>query len=213
MIKILSILLIAGMVVFMACSNGSKKDIEKTKADSTRKADSVTKINDSIIKVKVAESLRKVKIADSLKKDSMNKNVNEEIVGLPCFIGMTKLQVKNYWSTKISDECFNDGKNLFQILSFTCMQDGSNGSFAGSPDFTANFDNISGKCTYHSTKFSVLDISIYRAKLIQAGYVVNASLDGFVNKHKTILWKFEPAVRWGNGETTDVYFINCKSIK
>ena len=50
---------------------------------------------------------------------------------LKSYIGLTKIQIKEYWSTKVSDECFSEGtytdskQDFFSINSFTCIQDGS----------------------------------------------------------------------------------------
>ena len=57
--KSLSILLLAIIVIFMACGGANKKDIKKAILDSIRKADSIAKINDSIIKVKVVKAKKK----------------------------------------------------------------------------------------------------------------------------------------------------------
>ena len=135
---------------------------------------------------------------------------------LKCFIGMSKEQIKDYWSTKVSDECFDEGKytdsnvSYFQIFSFNCTQDGSNGSFAGHPAFVASFDTIKEKCTEHSTKFSIHNISIIKAQLKNAGYHFDNSLEAWINTNKKILWELEPGVTFQDGSTTDVYFISCK---
>jgi hypothetical protein len=71
--KLLALFLAAGMVAFMACGGGKKEAAAKAKADSTKKADSIAKINDSIKKIKEADSLKEVAKKDSLKKDSIDK--------------------------------------------------------------------------------------------------------------------------------------------
>jgi len=71
--KLFALFLAAGMVAFMACGGGKKEAAAKAKADSTRKADGIAKVNDSIKKIQMADSIKKAQMADSLKKDSIDK--------------------------------------------------------------------------------------------------------------------------------------------
>ena len=61
--KLLSLLVVAGMVTFVACGPSAEKKAEQAKADSTRIADSLNQV--SIDAQKLADS---VKMADSTAK-------------------------------------------------------------------------------------------------------------------------------------------------
>jgi hypothetical protein len=134
---------------------------------------------------------------------------------LKCFIGKTPEQIKNYWSAFVSDECFMEGEAqgsyYFNILSFDCVNDGSNNGFSGHPAFVSYFPSESGKCYEHSMKVSVHNISIIKAQLTQAGYHYDSGKKAWINPNSKLAWTCEPAVVMPNGQTTDTYFIRCKS--
>ncbi len=77
--KLLSLLIVAGMVAFVACGPSQAELEAKRIADSIRVADSVKKVNDSLAEIARQDSIKKAeeakKIADSLHQDSVKKGL------------------------------------------------------------------------------------------------------------------------------------------
>ena len=75
------------------------------------------------------------------------------------FIGQSKSQIKDFWSTKISSVYFQDSEEE----AFVIMVDN-----VGVPEFQSIF-NERGKCIRHQTKISFNDISVIIARLKKVG--------------------------------------------
>ena len=95
------------------------------------------------------------------------------------FIGQTKTQIKNFWSTKISSVYFKDTEEEAFVIMV---------GDAGPPEFQAIFDE-KGKCTSHQTKISFNDISVVIARLKKANYKLVDNTDTWVDVSKKISCK------------------------
>jgi len=98
---------------------------------------------------------------------------------LNVFIGKTKVQIKDFWSTKISSIYFDESiEELFIIM------EGN----AGVPSFQAIF-NEKGKCRSHQTSISFVDISIIQARLKKMGYHYDEETSKWLDPTKKICAK------------------------
>jgi hypothetical protein len=91
------------------------------------------------------------------------------------FIGQTKAQVIDYWSTRVSSLYFNEyGESVFIIM-----------KGKSDPEFEAEFDE-KGKCFSHYSKITFSEISIMSARLKKAGFIYNSKTESYNNATKKI---------------------------
>ena len=100
------------------------------------------------------------------------------------FIGQTKAQIKDYWSTRVSEDYFKEGKWDNTQEEYFMIQ-----KSVGLSDFDATFD-VNGKCKYHSMLIKLRDVSVMKARLGKMEYNYNEKLDGYLDAKKKYIWKF-----------------------
>ncbi len=105
------------------------------------------------------------------------------------FIGKTKQQVIDYWSTRVSDDYFQEGKWDDTNEEYFSIMKGN----IGNPDFSATFD-AKGRCNTHSMLVSDSNLSIMRARLKKMGYTYSEKIGGYIDVKKRYIWIFEPVM-------------------
>lgn len=174
------ILLAAGFM--MSCGNINDR-IEAIEADKQTQIDSLKK--------QVLENQQQIKNILLLIK-------NISALDIPFFIDMTRDEVREFWSTKVSIVYFHEGKYDDTNQDFFNINFGR----SGIPNFSATFTN--GKCNFHTSRINFEDISIMQAKLKKAGY--NLYKDESV-------WKLPGGDhQWSIRQSGNFYFIDCKKL-
>jgi len=110
-----------------------------------------------------------------------------------CFIGMTKAQVKDYWSTEVSEDCMAfQEETSFKIFSFHCENSSGGVDYdlttVRLPVFEATFDSISKKCIYQKMEFQPPKYSIVNAQLKKAGFHYDETNKRWINEQKKVYW-------------------------
>lgn len=90
------------------------------------------------------------------------------------FVGQTKAQVKDYWSTRVSSDYYDEGTyndhpdtDFFLI----CKECGSGSYMTMNADFSADF--INNICISNSYAIKSKDLSVYIARINKAGFKWN----------------------------------------
>ena len=120
-------------------------------------------------------------------------------------------QVKDYWSDKISSECYDEGAAendgyYFDIMSFKCVENGS--PKMGTPDFVAHFDK-KGKCYYSATKFKIGNGSIVDSKLKKLGFKFDSNKKLWVNPSVPYTFSTAPIASFNGVVMGDDFLLMC----
>jgi hypothetical protein len=115
------------------------------------------------------------------------------------FVGLTKDKVKDYWSTRISSEYYDEGTytdhpdtEFFLI----CQKCGSGSYMTMNADFSADFKN--NICISNSYGIKSQDLSVYIARINKAGYKWNEEKQGWIDAAHKQLWKIEGSSQTGH---------------
>lgn len=170
--KIFTLLIFA---IIVSCNNQDKQvnsRLDKIESEMKSQIDS--------LKNQLQEKQSQI---DSLSK---SEKENSSSLDIPFFIGKTKQEIRDFWSTRVSVEYFHEGiwDDTKQEY-FTIMR----GDF-GVADFAATFKK--GLCIEHSTKIFWKDISIIQAKLKKAGYNYENSCKCWTLPNGNHTWTISP---------------------
>ena len=157
------LILIIAVGSIISCKNQDKEvisRIEKIETEMKSQIDS--------LKFQLKQKQTQIdSLSNSVKKTKTTENFSE--LEIPFFIGKSKKFIRDFWSTKISIEYFDEGIYDDTKEEYFSIMVGS----VGMPEFAASFKN--GICNEHSTKIYRKDISIMQARLMQAGYKYDES--------------------------------------
>lgn len=128
---------------------------------------------------------------------------------------MKKPILKNYWLTKVNEECCQDMiASSFIVLALNC-ENSSGGIDYNTlridiPAFEAVFDSITGICVYQKLKIRPQQFSIVKAQLNIAGYIYDDLHNLWTDRQIKVIWKISDIWTSVSNEGTDRYrYIEC----